>query len=378
MFCVCRYRDQIVQNIIAGNCTVGEALPLLLRNLGTQDHIKQFVDEYLAKQRTANTHHTGRRCLVEVERFVIDDLAFRLAERIGFRRVDVSKTPPDPHPLSCSRPEASGDGRGACEWADVSADVKARVDPDGRLAAMADDYNESVVQMLHVLPPAAAAQEGEEASGKKAINAIAEQLGELTSDCRAVETAVPWVPDPEAPKEAVGAVLLIEERTGDGKEFWLSQIIGHRWCKARAGESERRSRWSFRIVDPRVIARLGINDEADDDRKAELIEQLDWHPVDEPDLLRASPMLMGTAAVQKTLAALIANDDDATAADDDDDDIEEQLLGGAADSAEDVGCSFEHPLAPPPACGMDATSFWDNTTFLCAWLFLQVSLCVSH
>ena len=108
-------------------------------------------------------------------------------------------------------------------------------------------------------------------------------------DCRAVETAVPWVPDPEAPKEAVGAVLLIEERTSDGKEFWLSQIIGHRWCKARAGESERRSRWSFRIVDPRVIARLGINDEADDDRKAELIEQLDWHPVDEPDLLRSAP-----------------------------------------------------------------------------------------
>ena len=411
-----KYRDRMVKLVIQRNTPLKEAIPAVLDVLSAEESIADYVDEYMEKHPyLQNAHHSARRAVVEIERYMIDDLAFRLAARVGFTRRGVPRQEPTaPDPLSCHMPEAWASGVPTA-WEDLSTEAWDAVDPDGKLAKAAAEYKAEVQSKVGSLPPESSSRVAYDHDPEQVlidIDAVAATLGELAEQteesCLATAATVCpnaslWVtPERGDESDCVGDLLLVREVTG---EYTLNQIVSVveepvveglidliETSDSESGDEDADSdsedasngpkiRYTLQAVDPRLINEDEAVIEADllhrrnndpnaaenSELRATLEADRYWSPPGgdlSPDDGEYAPILLGKAALQtetnRTDAITTADDDAGWDSDE------------SSESSEQQQCvCFDNPLAPPPAFGVDATSFYDNSTFLCAWCFLQ-------
>jgi hypothetical protein len=388
-----KYRDTIVKLIVRRNTPLVEAIPSLLDVLSGESHIKAAVDDYVTKQQGhGNTHHSARRCVVEIERFLIEDLAFRLAERVGFTARSVSRDEPEAaHPLSAHMPEAWA--RGVVEV--VDEDTRNRIDPDGKLKAQADEYKTDVFEKIGSLPPV---EEEDDVLGEDSdddglddvggaapplldVAAIAIELGSLQDHSSTCSVgAVDWdAPTAGNEADSIGDLLLIKEDDG---ELWLNQIVTVVQLRQEDGDDDDSDddactvtpMYTLQVVDPRVIAEEEVKVMAQpSEKRAEMRQEQEadrlWSPEGgdlRPRHGEHKPLLLGKVALSVALDGEEEDDDCADLRGD-----TESGSNSEDESESDGPISFENPLQPAPAMGVDATSFYDNSTFLCAWIFMQ-------
>eukprot|EP01049_Picozoa_sp_SAG25_P007785 SAG25_NODE_655_length_6126_cov_12.125270_10_plen_174_part_00 len=134
------------------NCGLENAIPNVLNGLvrSSNPEEKAAVNEYRASTKGGNYSHTGGRVLAEMDGYVMQEIAFQLARRHGFKAEQVCVEPPHPHPFIMHRPEAWPTGVASVErWEDVSAEVRGQADPDGDWEQFSADFKSEVTDKMH-------------------------------------------------------------------------------------------------------------------------------------------------------------------------------------------------------------------------------------
>ena len=341
------YNDAMCHAVLVRKLTLRDALPVVLDGvrLESSPGDRAAIDQYLSgngKRKSSNFHHSCRRALVQVDRMSFDALAYRQAKRVGFTAAMVPDRAPLPRPMTCERPEAWEHGTPKL-WAQVADEIKAVVDPDQALEAQAQRWKENVVDRMHDLEPMPE-PELPVPEGPPPIDTLLQGLGTLSGNAPTTADAS-WTADNAQP----GDVLALRSADSEG-EWWVNQVCARRERTAAGTRSGATPppRYTLRVVDPRVDADL---------------LGLEWTP--DPCLDAFGPVFLGTASF------LPAVDDDSDIAM-----IDDSPRGAAADAPAmavppNAEITPENPLYPAPNLGCDGTSHYDNTQWLCAWIFEQ-------
>ena len=287
-----------------------------------------------------------------------DWLAFRLAWRTGFEAGDVPAVEPDPHPMCCGRPEAWPQGTGGRSWLQLSETVRMSVDPYGEKQRLAESYDDRV-RSRNNSAPRPPPPPSETVRGSIPFDDIIDAMGVLSSE-------KPQAADEEwsaCTAQAGDVVAVLDKRGGHagGAAQWeVHQVIKvevrSEGGRARGRHNNLRDRHlTLRRVDTRV---------ENDEEEAEEWETQDLNLVAQRHGLQF--VYLGKAAFEPPTEE--SADDMAATMDE-----AGTPMAATAPYPPFPGQPFSpsNPRFAPPALGCDATSFFSNAEFLCAWLFIQ-------